>query len=153
MDDFYSQVKVAYPVWLTTEARDAWTRNTRDGATVSDAHRLLAKVIGKLGVKHEVERVTDDGYFSMDIYLPEHHVCVEYDGRYHYYKIDDKHSSSPSRDASMTRTAKTELRDLFLAKQCAKVVTVPWFEWARLDSPEKRRGYVKKKLADAGVVV
>ena len=129
-------------------------RSARDDVTVSDSHWQLARVMGEIGVKHEVERVTDDGYFSMDIYLPEHAVCVEYDGPSHFYKIDDKHSYSPSRDASMTRTAKTELRDLFLAKQCAEVVTVPWFEFARVrHSPEKRRVYLRKKLADAGVFV
>jgi hypothetical protein len=55
----------------------------------------------------------------------------------------------------MLRTAKTELRDWLLAKQCAKVVTVPWFEWRDAGStPEKRRVYVREKLAkEAGVKV
>ena len=142
---------MAHPTWLTTEARDAWMRNVREDVVINSSHRRLAKVIGELGFKHEVERVTDDGYFSMDVYLPEHDVCVEFDGPSHFYKIDNERDTSPSRDASMTRTAKTELRDLFLAKQCAKLVTVPWFEFDRVkNSPEKRRMYVKKKLADAG---
>ena len=76
--------------------------------------------------------------------LSEHEVAVEFDGPTHYYHNSD---SSSSRDALMTRTAKTELRDLFLAKQCAKVVTVPWFEWRALNSPEARSAYVRKKLA------
>jgi hypothetical protein len=98
-----------------------------------------------------VECVTADGYFSMDIYLPEHDVAVEFDGPTHYYHNSD---FSSLRDALMTRTAKTELRDLFLAKHCAKVVTVPWFEWNALNSPEARSAYVRKKLAkEAGVDV
>jgi hypothetical protein len=41
-----------------------------------------------------------------------------------------------------------------LAKQCAKVVTVPWFEWDALNSPEARSAYVNKQLAtEAGVDV
>jgi hypothetical protein len=61
-----------------------------------------------------------DGYFSvMDIYLPEHDVAVEFDGPTHYTTTS---GASSSRDASTTRTAKTELRDVFLAKQRAKVV-------------------------------
>jgi len=83
--------------------------------------------------------------------LSEHEVAVEFDGPTHYYHNTD---SSSSRDASMKRTAKKELRDLFLAKQCAKVVTVPWFEWRALNTFEARRAYVKKKLAkEAGVDV
>jgi hypothetical protein len=145
--DTSRSVKVAYPAWLMAEAREAWMRNVLDDNTTSSGQRELARVFGELGVKHQEERVTDDGYFSMDIYLPKHDVAVEFDGPTHYMD-----SSSTSRDASRTKTAKTELRDFFLAKQCAKVVTVPWFEWRRLGTPEKKRLYVKAKLAkEAGV--
>jgi hypothetical protein len=152
--DTCRSVKVVYPAWLMVEARDAWMRQTQDDNTTSRSHRQLARVFGELGVRNEVERVTDDGYFSMDIYLPKHDVAVESDGPSHYYH-NSTDSSSSSRDASTTKTAKTELRDLFLAKQCAKVVTVPYFEFDRvMNSPEKRRLYVKEKLArDAGIVV
>jgi hypothetical protein len=146
-------VEVAYPAWLMVEARDAWMRDVRDGITVSRSHRALASVFSELGIRHEVERVTGDGCFSMDIYLPEYDVAVEFDGPSHYYHSS---ASSSSLDASkMLRTAKTELRDCLLAKQCAKVVTVPWFEWRDAGStPEKRRAYVREKLAkEAGVEV
>jgi hypothetical protein len=147
-------VTVACPAWLMVEARDAWMRNVEDDVTVSRGHRSLARVLEELGVRHEVERRTDDGYFSMDIYLPEYDVAVEFDGPTHYYHTPE--SSSTSTDASTTtRTANTELRDFFLAKQCAKVVTVPYFEFDAVeDSPKKRRLYVKEKLAkEAGVEV
>jgi hypothetical protein len=149
--DTTRSVKVAYPAWLMAEARDAWKQQVRDDNTVSDAQRELARVIAELGVSNELERLTDDGYFSMDIYLPEYDVAVEFDGLSHYYHNSTDSSSSTSRDASMTRTAKTELRDLLLTKQCAKVVTVPGFEWRRLNTPEKKRLYVKDKLAKEGV--
>jgi hypothetical protein len=147
-------VTVVQPAWLMVEARDAWMRNVEDDVTVSRSQRELARVFDELGVRHEVERRTDDGYFSMDIYLPDHDVAVEFDGWTHYYNTSE--SSSTSRGASTTmRTAKTELRDFFLTKQCAKVVTVPWFEFAAVkNSPERRRLYVKEKLAkEAGVEV
>ena len=63
-------VKVAYPTWLMVETRDAWMQRMRDDTIVSKSHRELGSVIGELGIRHEVERVTADGYFSMDIYLP-----------------------------------------------------------------------------------
>jgi hypothetical protein len=136
------------------EARYAWMRQVEDDVTVSRGQRSLARVFDELGVRHEVERRTDDGYFSMDIYLPEYDVAVEFDGPTHYYHTSE--SSSTWRDASTTtRTAKTELRDFFLAKQCAKVVTVPWFEFAAVEGSPKKRGlYIKDKLAkEAGVEV
>jgi hypothetical protein len=131
-------------------------RGVEDDVTVSRGRRSLARVFDELRVRHEVERRTDDGYFSMDIYLPDYDVAVEFDGPTHYYHTSE--SSSTSRDASTTTrspTAKTELPDYFLARQCARVVTVPWFEFVKLEgSPEKRRLYVKEKLAkEAGVEV
>jgi hypothetical protein len=149
-------VTVACPVWVMVEAQDAWMRQVEDDVTVSRGHRSLAQVFEELGVRHEVERRTDDGYFSMDIYLPDYDVAVEFDGPTHYYHTPE--SFSTSIDASTTtRTANTELRDFFLAKQCAKVVTVPYFEFNAVQgSQEKRRLYVKDKLAlakEAGVEV
>jgi hypothetical protein len=70
MHHFFSSsgsVKVAYPAWLMVEARDAWMQQVRDDTTVSKSHQALASVIGEVGIRHEVERVTGDGYFSMDI--------------------------------------------------------------------------------------
>jgi hypothetical protein len=143
---------VQYPTWLMVEARDEWIRNVRDDSTVSIGHRELASVFDKLGIRHEIEHVTADGCFSMDIYLPEQDIAVEFDGPTHYYhNIED---SSSSQDARLTRTIKTELRDFLLAKQCAKVVTVPYFEWGALKSLEERKAYVKDKLAnDVGIEV
>ena len=161
------------PAFLMTEARDAWMRSVRDEVKVSTSQRMLAQVFVELGVKHEVERVTDDGYFSMDIYLPDYDACVEFDGPHHYLarrssSSSSSSSSSPpsssSRDSSgsgsgrglhsRTRTAKTEVRDVLLAKQCAKVVKVPSFEFDACNTPEKRRRYVEDKLAkEAGIVI
>jgi hypothetical protein len=81
-------------------------------------------MLDQLGVRHEVERVTGDGYYSMDIYLPESDVAVEFDGPSHYYRSN---TSSSSQDAStMLKMATTPLRDILLAKQCAEVVTAPY---------------------------
>lgn len=105
-----------------------------DRRTASEAQRSLARVLGELGVRCQVERVTDDGYFSiLDIYLPDHDVCVELNGPEHYYRCGD---------GSRALNFRTALRDFFLAKQCAKVVNVPYFEFAEVEtSPESRKMY------------
>jgi hypothetical protein len=148
---------VSTPGWLTVEARDAWMRSVSDDNTVSRSHRELAEIFYELGVRHEVEHVTDDGYFSIDIYLPEYDVAVEFDGPWHYY--NDSQSSSPGcggdddNSPATARTAKTELRNLFLAERCAKVVTVPWFEYQAFnDSPEKRAAYLRELLTKEGLM-
>jgi hypothetical protein len=148
------------PGWLKVEARGAWRREVRDDNTVSRSHRELAQIFGELGVWHEVERITKDGYFSIDIYLPDHDVAVEVDGPSHYYYKDSNSSSrggggddekSPA-SSTARMTAKTELRNLFLAQQCAKVLTVPYFEFDACNSPEKRAAYVRDLLTKEGLL-
>jgi hypothetical protein len=143
---------ISAPPWLMVGARDAWMSRLHDGVTVSRSQRELAQILDKLGVRHEVEHVTDDGYFSIDIYLPDHDIAVEFDGPSHYYSNGE--SSPGDGDGMTTRTAKTELRDLFLGQRCAKVLTVPWFEFSKFDaSAVKRTLYVRELLAKEGIVV
>lgn len=143
----------APPSWLMKEAQGAWKKATWDRNTVSTSHRKLAGVFSDLGVRHEVERVTDDGYFSMDIYLPDHDVCVEVDGPSHFHRPEyASNSREPSSRGSVTRTAKTELRDLFLAERCATFLSLPYFEFDACTTAKQRRAYVKDMLAkEAGI--
>jgi hypothetical protein len=149
---------VSTPSWLMVEARDAWRRKLRDDNTVSRSHRALAQTFDELGVRHEVEHVTKDGYFSIDIYLLDHDVAVEFDGPSHFYYNDS--NSSPrgggggddNSPATARMTAKTELRNLFLAERCAKALTVPYFEFDACNSPEKRAAYVRDLLTKEGLV-
>jgi len=143
---------ISTPLWLMVEARDAWMSQSHDDVTVSRSQQELAHILDKLGVWHEVEHVTDDGYFSIDIHLPDHDIAVEFDGPSHYYNNSD--SPPEGRDGTTTRTAKTELRDLFLSQRCAEVLTVPWFEsnWFNA-SAVKRTLYVRELLAKEGIVV
>ena len=143
---------ISTPPWLMVEARDAWMSRLHDDITVSRPQRELAQIFNKLGVRHEVEYVTEDGYFSIDIYLLDHDIAVEFDGPSHYYNNGD--SPPEGRDGTTTRTAKTELRDLFLGQRCAKVLTVPWFEYSKFNaSAVKRTSYVRELLAKEGIVV
>jgi hypothetical protein len=143
---------ISTPPWLMVEAREAWISQSHDDVTVSRSQRELAHILDKLGVRHEVEHVTDDGYFSIDIYLPDHDIAVECDGPSHYYNNSD--SSPEDGDSTTTRTAKTELRDLLLGQRCAKVLTVPWFEFSKFNaSAMKRTLYVRQLLAKEGIVV
>jgi cellobiose-specific phosphotransferase system component IIA len=143
---------ISTPPWLLVEARDAWMSQSHDDVTVSRSQRELAQNLDKLGVRHEVEYVTEDGYFSIDIYLPDHDIAVEFDGPSHYYSSG---SSSPGcGDGTTTKNAKTELRDLFLGQRCTKVLTVPWFEFSKFNASEvKRTSYVRELLAKEGIVV
>jgi hypothetical protein len=145
---------ISTPTWLLVEARYTWMSQSHDDVTVSRSQRELAQTLDELGVWPEVEYVTEDGYFSIDIYLPEsdHDIAMEYDGPSHYYSSDI--SSLGGGDGTTTKNAKMELRDLFLGQRCAKVLTVPWFEFSKFNaSAMKRTLYVRELLAKEGIVV
>ena len=145
--------KGEYPVWIINQAKDAWIMQVRDLHDQHASHTYQSEIAGvfrdQLKLNCEVERVTDGGYFSVDVYLPDGEVAVEYDGPQHFV--------GPGRDQlrlfrsgeTCTKTAATELRDLFLAKTCAGgVISIPWFEW--FENAEKRDEYLRRKL-DANV--
>ena len=150
---------VTYPPWLMTDGRDAWMRRARMHSDTSQSQRHVARAIENLGIKCQVEHLTDDGFFSLDIYLPKHDVAVEIDGISHHYHDDSFDEDAPALQqlSSTTRNMQTELRDCLLASKCAKVVIVPWFELIKLAPPTwdescELTAYVKEKLVnEAGI--
>ena len=135
------------PLWLTVDARSAWMQSTRDEVSVSQSQKALARIIGELGFRYKMEHLSSDNYFSFDIYLPDHDVAVEFDGPFHFL-----HASDRARDKNtvLTKNGSTKLRDLFLAKRCSRLLTVPYFEWQNLNTSEMRRNYVREKLEKEG---
>jgi len=132
-------------------------RQVRDNVTVSKNHIVLASIIGDLGVRYEVECLADDKNFSVDVFLPDDNVAVEFDGPSHFFiNTADGGEGAASGDASRTtRTPSTELRDKFLRRRYSAVLSVPWFEWAELNDKgaAARRAYVAEKLREVGVSV
>jgi hypothetical protein len=146
---------VTFPPWIMQEARDAWMRNARDDVHVSRDHKEVASILGELGAPHEVERLTDDGYFSADVYMSGAGVALEVDGPSHFIKVSigGKGAEPGAASRTSTRTVRTELRDMFLKKRHEAVVIVPWFEWNELSGNEAKKQYVAEKLRGAGVNV
>jgi very-short-patch-repair endonuclease len=95
-----------------------------------------------------VECLTEDGYFSIDIALPDQRIALEFDGPSHFMS-----------DGTNKKTMKTKLRDLLLQQRGWRVVSVPYFEWIKLNKETKTSGlklmdqrcaFVEEKLAGAG---
>lgn len=145
--------KGEYPVWIINQAKNAWMMQVRDLHDQHASHTYQSEIAevfrDQLKLNCEVERVTDGGYFSVDVYLPDGEVAVEYDGPQHFVGPGRDQLRSFRSGETCTKTAATELRDLFLAKTCAGgVISIPWFEW--FENAEKRDEYLRRKL-DANV--
>ena len=130
-----------FPPWLAVDAEEAWTRNAFEEVEVSSGHREVADALEYLGIGHEMECLTDDEYFSLDLYVPEHDCAIEVDGPTHFV---DEIVVRPGGDVGRVarRTTATELRDMFLRKRHGRVVTMPWFELDECDTREERAAYV-----------
>jgi hypothetical protein len=147
--------EVTFPPWIMHEARGAWMRDIRDDVTASRSHKEIAAIIGDLGVRYDVERLSDDGNFSVDIYLPDANVALEFDGPTHFINTSDGGDWAAPGDASRTSTRKpsTVLRDMFLRRRYRTVLCVPWFEWHVLRGSAEKKAYVSAKLKAVGVSV
>jgi len=147
--------EVTFPPWIMHEARESWMRDIRDDVTVSTDHKAMASIIGDLGVRYEMESLSDGGCFSVDVFLPDHDVAIEFDGPTHFLNTSDGGKGGAPGDASRTttKTPSTELRDKFLKRRYRKVVSVPWFEWAAAKGSAEKTAYVAEKLREVGVSV
>ena len=69
---------------LEAASREKWLEVTRDFAKISKFHREVSSTLTEMQVPHELEYVTEDGLFSLDIALKGRRICVEIDGPSHF---------------------------------------------------------------------
>ena len=88
---------------IQSDAKAEWRKNVLDDVDVSRLHLSASATLAELRVQHEIEVLTDDELFSLDVYLPEHDVVLEVDGPSHYVGGGDG-------PGERRRTPSTELR-------------------------------------------
>ena len=85
-------------------------------------------------MSHELEYITADGLFSIDLAVAERRIAIEFDGPSHFTRN------------TLEPLGHTRLRDRLLSAMGWQVVSIPFFDWARLDQPEQMDAYVKQRL-------
>lgn len=70
---------------LLQKSRAAWEQNSSGRVTISAMHRGVSEALTRLGVPHEIEFLTRDKFFSVDIALRGRKVAVEVDGPSHFF--------------------------------------------------------------------
>ena len=109
----------------------------RDGArmvTVSNGQRELGESLCRLGISHELEYLTADGLFSIDLAIVDRRIALEFDGPSHFTTN------------TLEPLGHTRLRDRLLSAMGWRVVSIPFFEWARLHRTEQRDAYVERRV-------
>ncbi len=102
--------------------------------TVSNGQREVGESLRRLGIPHELECITADGLFSIDLAIVDRRIALEFDGPSHFTKN------------TLEPLGHTRLRDRLLSAMGWRVVSIPFFEWGRLHQTEQRDAYVERRL-------
>ena len=64
--------------------------------TVSNGQREVGESLRRLGIAHELECITADGLFSIDLAIVDRRVALEFDGPSHFTRNIWSHSATPA---------------------------------------------------------
>ena len=102
--------------------------------TVSNGQREVGESLRRLAIPHELECITADGLFSIDLAIVDRRIALEFDGPSHFTRN------------TLEPLGHTRLRDRLLSAMGWHVVSIPFFEWGRLHQPEQRDAYVERRV-------
>ena len=105
--------------------------------TVSNGQREVGESLRRLGIPHELECITADGLFSIDLAIVDRRIALEFDGPSHFTRN------------TLEPLGHTRLRDRLLSAMGWHVVSIPFFDWDRLQRPEQMDAYVEQRLLEA----
>eukprot|EP00884_Botryococcus_braunii_P011956 jgi/Botrbrau1/20761/Bobra.0753s0001.1 len=108
----------------------------KDRFKISAMHQDVSRVLRSMGVQHEMEKLTDNGYFSLDIFLqsPNGPVVVEVDGPTHFTINTFKPMGA------------TLLRWRMLNKLGYQVISIPVHDFQRLSTTAAKAEYLARRL-------
>ena len=102
--------------------------------TLSNSQREVGESLRRLGIPHELEYITADGLFSIDLAIVDRRIALEFDGPSHFTRN------------TLESLGHTRLRDRLLSAMGGHVVSIPFFEWNRLHQTEQRDAYVERRV-------
>jgi hypothetical protein len=102
--------------------------------TVSNGHGEVGESLRRLGIPHELECITSDGLYSIDLAIVDRRIALEFDGPSHFTRN------------TLEPLGHTRLRDRLLSAMGWHVVSIPFFEWDRLHQTEQRDAYVERRV-------
>jgi very-short-patch-repair endonuclease len=124
---------ITLPASMLQAAAQAYREQARK-VTVSNGQREVGESLRRLGISHELEYITTDGLFSIDLAILDKRIALEFDGPSHFTTN------------TLEPLGHTRLRDRLLSAMGWCVVSIPFFEWARLQRPEQKDAYVKHRV-------
>ena len=115
---------ITLPASMLQVAVQAYREQARK-VTVSNGQREVGESLCRLNISHELEFTTADGLFSIDLAIVDRRIALEFDGPSHFTTN------------TLEPLGHTRLRDRLLSAMGWCVVSIPFFEWARLHQTEQ----------------
>jgi hypothetical protein len=109
-------------------------REEASKVTVSKSQREVGDSLRRLGIPHELEYVTADGLFSIDLAMVDRRIAIEFDGPLHFTTN------------TLEPLGHTRLRNRLLSAMGWHVVCIPFFDWDRLQQTSERDDYVERRV-------
>ncbi len=113
-------------------------RDEAQKVTVSKSQQQVGESLRRLGIPHELEYITADGMFSIDLAIVDRRIAIEYDGPSHF-SVN-----------TLEPLGHTRLRNRLLSAMGWRVVSIPFFEWDKLQRPEQMDSYVEHRVHREG---
>jgi very-short-patch-repair endonuclease len=83
--------------------------------SISKTQREVGHCLTRLGIEYELEHLTEDGFFSIDIAVVDRRIAIEFDGPLHF--------------TSNTLEPLGAIRERLLTAIGWRVISIPFFEW------------------------
>jgi hypothetical protein len=124
---------ITLPSSMLEVAVKSYSEQARN-VTVSNGQREVGESLRRLGIPHELECITADGLFSIDLAIVDRRIALEFDGPSHFTRN------------TLEPLGHTRLRNRLLSAMGWHVVSIPFFEWGRLHQTEQRDAYVERRV-------
>jgi hypothetical protein len=109
-------------------------RKAAQNSTVSKGQREVGRSLRRLGISHELEYITADGLFSIDLAIVDQRVALEFDGPSHLTAN------------TLEPLGHTRLRDRLLSAMGWQVLSIPFVEWDKLLQDQDKDEYVECRV-------
>ena len=126
-------------IWYTTPTNFLSTGSRCPSCLRSKGEEEIAKILNSNGINYKEQFLFNDCKFinplPFDFYLPDHNICIEYDGEQHYRPcgfgeknkeiINDKFKMTQKRD---------KIKNKYCKENDIKLIRIPYYEFNNIEN-------------------
>jgi very-short-patch-repair endonuclease len=111
-----------------------WLGNNNTSKRVSNGSKKIENFLINRNIKYTSEKKFHDckriNFLYFDFYLPEHNICLEYDGIQHYTPID----RFGGKEGLRNQKIRDHIKDNYCEKNNIKLIRIPFWEESNIET-------------------